>query len=776
VLNPNDDLTSTPVTWQHFCTIQLTIHVTDVNDNPPKFTAASTLFFSIAENSPHGTLVTQLLANDADAFLHRRFTYSLTANNTLFSIEPTSGLLTLSSSQLDRELTGDWVNLTVRATDAYGLFSDRQLAISVLDLNDNVPIFTQTRMFTAVQENLPVGSVVTRLQAVDPDNNPDVRYYLLPGVDSHKFALNTTTGDLSLTETLDYETRKSLVVHVAAFDAQLPNTSNNSVCQLDIDVLDLNDNRPLFNATSPTEVNIDENLPVNATALQLQAYDSDSSSRLEFRLIAGDEKQKFGVDLLSGRVFVRNSPDYEKPDERAFEIVVECSDGVHSERQVVRINVRDVNDNAPEFTRPNQTVVLRDSLPVNGEVTRLEASDLDFGDRLTFVLVEPPTAVFRLEANGSLILAGKVSGSDGAYLLRVRCYDSGKPVPLFAETWLRVKVADGASHEPQIRDMDVRVVTVAGLIKVEAGALVAGLEASDADPGDRLVYRLQGDEQVLSVDEKSGELRTRVVLMESGTFQLRPLVTDRKFVAESQLAVRVENVNADCLQNSVYIKLNAWQAGSEPVSLAGFVRLNYLRRLREIVSRILSSNKKKYNLDVAYDIASIEIVGLGGSTAGPGQASLVEVLFIVRNRLTCLNSKLVSKLLNRRKAVVAKRMQLHNSAVQFTIDDISYNTECFGNSNANGQLSAVCSINKALQNCQLRFTGYNGPDLCETDQPGHKRHCFLIPRYTWLCDEAANNNDQLLDKNAKTFLITDDGREAEFDDQSEEASEEEVSL
>ncbi len=123
----------------------------------------------------------------------------------------------------------------------------------------------------------------------------------------------------------------------------------------------------------------------------------------------------------------------------------------------MRINVRDLNDNASQFTRPNQTVVLRDSLPVNGEVTRC-------------------------------------NGSGGE-----RCR-----------------------------------------------------------PRDRLVYRLQGagDQQVLSVVEQSGELRSRVLLMESATFQLRSLVIDRKLL-EIQLVLRVENVKADCLQNSVYIKLKS---------------------------------------------------------------------------------------------------------------------------------------------------------------------------------------------------------------------------
>jgi len=72
------------------------------------------------------------------------------------------------------------------------------------------------------------------------------------------------------------------------------------------------------------------------------------------------------------------------------------------------------------------------------------------------------------------------------------------------------------------------------------------------------VYRLQGagDQQVLSVVEQSGELRSRVLLMESATFQLRSLVIDRKLL-EIQLVLRVENVKADCLQNSVYIKLKS---------------------------------------------------------------------------------------------------------------------------------------------------------------------------------------------------------------------------
>ncbi len=802
LVNVFNSLEERPITWQDFCTIQLNIHVTDVNDNLPKFRATPQQI-SITENSQTGTIITQLEATDADSFLNRRFKFSL-INETRFSIDSISGLITLISPHLDRELISDWVNLTVRATDLFGLFTETQLPINILDQNDNRPLFPQTSIFVSVQENLPIGFVVTRLEALDPDLNPDIKYYLIPSNHSSKFSINETTGEVILKESLNYEATKSFTIRIGVFDTQLPkSTNNNSICQLNIDVLDLNDNRPVFNTTSSIEVQIDENSPFNTTVFTLQAYDSDQTNRLEYRLIDGNQLNKFGVDLHSGRVFAKSSLDYEQLDERVFRLVVECSDGIHHERQSINVNIRDLNDNAPEFSRKNETIIFRDTLEVNKVVTHFDVTDPDFSDQLRFVLVDQSEEnskfkiqpVFSVHSNGSLILLRKVRGGE-AYIIRVRCYDEGKPNPLYGETYLYVRVADGSSHEPELMGMDVRIVTLgeagiheaaaAAFVRIEAGDVVAGLVANDPDPGDKLIYRLQRpDNEMFSVNEKTGDLKSSGVLLETAKFELRPLVTDKKFVTESQLTLRVKNVDTECLTNSVYIRLKSWRSDSlGPVSLNDFVYLDYLKRLKEIISRILSSNKKKYSLDngvpeAKYEISSIEIVGLRNSTSDAVATlqtpSLIEVLFVVRQTPTkiCVNSKLISKLLNRRKSVITKRMQLHNSAIQFNIDDISYNTECFGNpSHLTVQLTSICSINKALHNCYLRFNGYNSPSLCESDQSRHKL-CYLIPKYTWLCDDTLNHNTQLPDTKTnkpKTYIITDYDKEEASDNNLEETN------
>jgi hypothetical protein len=111
----------------------------------------------------------------------------------------------------------------------------------------------------------------------------------------------------------------------------------------------------------------------------------------------------------------------------------------------------------------------------------------------------------------------------------------------------------------------------------------------------------------------------------------------------------------------------------------------------------------------------------------------IEVLFSVESALGksgCVNSKLISKLLNRRKSVLMKRMRLKNSALDFRLADINYNSECFGRQ---GSASAICSINRAFENCHLSFGGYNEPDLCELSSEERHYSCFVLPEHSWTC-------------------------------------------
>ena len=365
--------------WTDFCTVQINIEVLDVNDNKPLF-SRDHYFASILENSPKGSLLansSQLTATDADSTNNRVVHYSLVSGSKFFQIDPANGLITQSTSKLNRESAGKQLELTVRATDLGGLYSDCNVTINVTDINDNHPVFEQATLFLTLQENLPTGFVVTKLNAIDLDDNSSVAYFLVNSTSGDKFRVDNVTGEVVLAESLDYEEESSFVLYVGAFDVMLGKEaiSNRSIVKLHIDVLDLNDNAPEFNSSVADVYYVKENVPVNTTIGVLSAFDldlSDSNRDVEFG-VEGVSKY-FGVDGVSGRLFVKAELDFESLGRPVFNLTVVCRNGRASEelesRRQVQVVVEDVNDNGPVFTRQNQTIIFRESFELGKEITR----------------------------------------------------------------------------------------------------------------------------------------------------------------------------------------------------------------------------------------------------------------------------------------------------------------------------------------------------------------------------------------------------------------------
>lgn len=424
------------------------------------------------------------------------------------------------------------------------------------------------------------------------------------------------------------------------------------------------------------------------------------------------------------------------------------------------------------------------------------ATDADADTQLTFAIIDQfrsagngskiyqPDPIFNINQNGSLVLMRGVQ-SDEVYIIHVRVYDHGKPTPLFSDTYLTVRVADELSNEPKMTNKAIEIVTLGSifesqnLVKIEAGQVIGQLTATDADAKDTLFYQLHDqDAKLFLVNKLTGVLKSNIVLAETSRYHLKPLVTDKKFITESDLDIHVNNINAACLQNSIYVTFNAWKTeGDNRVTLSDFVGHDYLTRFKEIVSRIINSNRMKYKIGVAsstYNVNNIRVISMRhgeavnqfmsfGPSASSHQESTVEILFSVESAMGksgCVNSKLISKLLNRRKSVFMKRMRLNNEALNFKLVDINYNNECFGK----GKSSSICSINQAFENCHLQFNrGYNQPSLCQLNARTRLFTCFMLPEHSWSCGHNNNGNSELTttenEPTDETYSIISDAKE-----------------
>ncbi len=831
---------STSTQWSNYCLIKLDLNVNDLNDNVPEFAATHhTSTAAIQENSASGVILTQIEATDNDSQLNSVVQYSLLSdqNSKLFTIDSASGLITLNtSSTLNRESVGAEFILRVNASNvAPGengvyMYSIKDISVHVIDENDNGPQFKQTRYYVSVEENLPAGTVIIQLEAEDPDQTPHTEYFLLNEMDN--FSIEKSTGKVKLERKLDFEVKQQYVLDIIAVDPELKNSTHaaepSAKTQLIVDVLDLNDNEPVFDPSTPTDVYMDESMPVNTTICYVKATDADQTNELTYQIV-GQNSDLFGIEPKTGRLYSRYVFDHEKLiDSNEFQVKIECVDNAERDTKsanvTLTIHIRDINDNAPVFVRQNQTVIIKENYPIGNEITKIDVYDLDGknsgGEPFTFTIMEQfrlsddesriqlADIIFSINRNGSLILVKKPLKNQ-SYLLRIRCYDVGL---LYSDTYLLVRIVDASSNEPRMADSSIDVVTIGGgyqQVFIGSDQVIGELKASDADRQDILYYefipslssikyqdnRIQllksGSDDVVKyfdVNKLTGLVKAKQALNSSIEFKLRASVTDKKFVTESMLNISVEHFDNQCLQNSLFAKFLLWplKNATESITIEKFVQHGYLKKFKENVNRVLNANTNQQGGNTAKSLSvnsQVHVLGLRyyylrkraevGQEDDEGDVSsafesyleladeememvnnnkevniktalFVEVLFTVKPsdssnsaNKQCLNAKPVSKQLNKKRNLLMKRMQQAigrgGSTLKLKLIDMSFNRECLLSENETSlatPTSVVCSTNIALQDCRLKFVGYNQPigQFCESSK------CMLLPKYEWMCE------------------------------------------
>ncbi|NXR82206.1 PCDGB protein, partial [Pycnonotus jocosus] len=233
-----------------FDTATVVVTVTDVNDNAPVLTVSSTVN-EISEDAPSGTVVALLHVQDRDSGANGEVRCSLDGD-VPFRLEKSfkDYYRVVTARELDREQVSEY-NVTVRAADggSPALQSSAVLALRVLDVNDNAPVFAEERYSARVAENNAAGALVLRVRATDADwgQNARVRYRLAEGRVrgaplSSYVSVQAETGALYALRSLDYEQVRELQLWVRAEDGGAPALSSNVSVRLVI--VDENDNAP----------------------------------------------------------------------------------------------------------------------------------------------------------------------------------------------------------------------------------------------------------------------------------------------------------------------------------------------------------------------------------------------------------------------------------------------------------------------------------------------------------------------------------------------------
>uniref|UniRef100_A0A914UXS3 Cadherin domain-containing protein n=1 Tax=Plectus sambesii TaxID=2011161 RepID=A0A914UXS3_9BILA len=177
------------------------------------------------------------------------------------------------------------------------LSSTGRVIITVLDSNDNTPVFDQPYYTAQIAENATVGTKILQVTATDTDKdaNGAIHYSLRKSNDALPFAIDSETGVISTKKLLDRETFSSWTMAVIAEDSGEIFRQSSSI-NVTVTILDVNDNAPIIR-NGRLDAYIKNSLTTGDFVYAVDAFDPDEgiNGRLKFEL-SGKDAAKFSID------------------------------------------------------------------------------------------------------------------------------------------------------------------------------------------------------------------------------------------------------------------------------------------------------------------------------------------------------------------------------------------------------------------------------------------------------------------------------------------------
>ncbi|KAJ8962164.1 hypothetical protein NQ318_018121 [Aromia moschata] len=535
-----------------FTEVPVTVHLLDRNDNFPEFTK-SIFEVSVPENCDIGTTVAwvQALDDDSGNFGTRGIRYTNIAGSIdhMLNLHPVSGVITVKTAggpNWDREQVSRHF-LTVEARDDMGNGNRNsvQLIINIEDINDNPPLFTQSKYEARLLENKLDFEHPVKVEARDADlngtKNSEIEYVLF-GEHKQNFTIDSVTGDVKPKHPLDFEQLKgspkeplrTLFLTLRARDWGTPSLFTD--VPFFVYVEDVNDHAPMFEQIYYNK-SIPETTPGGTSILQVKAYDRDGSSpnnRVVYR-IQGGADDKFIIGAETGTISVARGasldPDLTQPKRMHYSLNVVAIDGAPGDNQLqaavtVNITIVDVNNKNPIFYEPG-TITVKENSPVGTAITRLNAKDLDTTAKLIYkvdpkmcsaknergILLKPVdfdcSSFFKLEPATGILTIAKQLDREAAetFLVGLIVEDVNSNTGLqTATSTVTVEVEDVNDNSPKFREPFYKFSVTENS---KHGIAIGTITADDLDKNKTITYSLDGRYEIIELihlDPDSGDI------------------------------------------------------------------------------------------------------------------------------------------------------------------------------------------------------------------------------------------------------------------------------
>ncbi|XP_069387757.1 protocadherin gamma-A11-like isoform X48 [Paralichthys olivaceus] len=510
---------------------RVTVEILDINDNVPFFPNKD-IHFEMSESATAGAKFPVESAVDPDVGSNALQNYILSPNDYFIlkqhaNPDGSKYAELVLQRPVDRE---EHPSLPLKLIAVDGGNPQRSgtvnINVSVLDANDNAPVFNQSVYRAVVVENAAKGTYITTVNATDADSGSNgeiiFNFSKIKGFAVDMFIIDENTGVISVGGIIDFEREKKIELRLEARDrGGLTGTS-----KVIIDVIDVNDNDPVINIMSFSNT-ISEDAPLGTTIAVINVKDADSEKNGQIKCSI-DKTLPFKIQSsLTNYYNLVADQHFDRETTSEYVITIIATDSGSpplSSSVTLQLRISDVNDNFPLFEKRSYSAYVTENNSPGMAITTVSAQDLDWSQnaRISYFLEDtlisgnPVSSCVSINSETGVVYAVRSFDYEQIKQLQlsVKAQDGGSP-PLSSNVTVTILIQDQNDNPPQVLyPVQTGGSLVAEMVprSADVGYLVTKVVAVDVDSGQNawLSYKLQKatDRALFEVGSQNGEIRT----------------------------------------------------------------------------------------------------------------------------------------------------------------------------------------------------------------------------------------------------------------------------